>query len=92
MTLREFNERAEQYVIRVIGGPALNRVDHLVRTILFILSRLYRAVVQLRLSLYRERILRHHTLGCLVVSIGNLTVGGTGKIDADAVAERYRNQ
>jgi tetraacyldisaccharide 4'-kinase len=35
--------------------------------------------VQLRLFLYRKRIFRERTLGCLVISIGNLTVGGTGK-------------
>jgi tetraacyldisaccharide 4'-kinase len=35
--------------------------------------------VQLRLWLYRNRILRDHPLGCLVVVVGNLTVGGTGK-------------
>src|SRR5205807_222375 len=36
-------------------------------------------VVQLRLYLYRKRVFRERTLGCLVISIGNLTVGGTGK-------------
>jgi len=35
--------------------------------------------VQLRLWLYRNRILRDQPLGCLVVVVGNLTVGGTGK-------------
>jgi tetraacyldisaccharide 4'-kinase len=35
--------------------------------------------VQLRLWLYRHGILRPHLLGCQVISIGNLTVGGTGK-------------
>jgi tetraacyldisaccharide 4'-kinase len=35
--------------------------------------------VQLRLYLYRKRVFRERTLGCLVISIGNLTVGGTGK-------------
>jgi tetraacyldisaccharide 4'-kinase len=36
-------------------------------------------VVQLRLFLYNHRIFRYHTLGCQVISVGNLTVGGTGK-------------
>ena len=36
-------------------------------------------IVQLRLWLYRKRLLRDHPLGCLVISVGNLTVGGTGK-------------
>ena len=35
--------------------------------------------MQARLWLFRKRILHERTLGCLVVSIGNLTVGGTGK-------------
>ena len=37
------------------------------------------AIVQFRLYLYRKRILKERQLGCLVISIGNLTVGGTGK-------------
>src|SRR6185312_12267032 len=36
-------------------------------------------LVQLRLYFYRKRVFRERTLGCLVISIGNLTVGGTGK-------------
>jgi tetraacyldisaccharide 4'-kinase len=36
-------------------------------------------VVQARLFLYEKGILRHHTLGCQVISVGNLAVGGTGK-------------
>jgi tetraacyldisaccharide 4'-kinase len=43
------------------------------------LSKLYLGAVQLRLYLYEKRVLRHHTVGCQVISVGNLTVGGTGK-------------
>src|SRR5437588_1468297 len=49
------------------------------RGILYTLSFIYDRVVQLRLYLYRKRVFRERTLGCLVISIGNLTVGGTGK-------------
>jgi tetraacyldisaccharide 4'-kinase len=35
--------------------------------------------VRLRLYLYKHRIFRNKPLGCLVVVVGNLTVGGTGK-------------
>ena len=42
-------------------------------------SHVYGTLVNFRLWLYRKRILRERNLGCLVVSIGNLTVGGTGK-------------
>ncbi len=51
----------------------------LLRGLLYALSFIYERLVQLRLFLYRHRIFREHTLGCLVISIGNLTVGGTGK-------------
>jgi tetraacyldisaccharide 4'-kinase len=43
------------------------------------LSWVFSGIVQLRLWLYRNRILRDQPLGCLVVVVGNLTVGGTGK-------------
>ena len=42
-------------------------------------SHLYRAVVKTRVFLYKRRILRPHELGCQVISVGNVTVGGTGK-------------
>ncbi len=42
-------------------------------------SYLFSGVVQLRLWLYEKRIFRTRHLGCLVVVVGNLTVGGTGK-------------
>ena len=43
------------------------------------LSWLFSAAAQTRAWLYRQRILRDQPLGCLVVVVGNLTVGGTGK-------------
>lgn len=79
MTFRELTERAEQYIIEIVAGRCRTRGDRSVRALLFLLSRLYRSVIQLRISLYENRILRRRMLGCLVVSIGNLTVGGTGK-------------
>src|SRR5881409_63534 len=49
------------------------------RAILYALSFVYERLVQLRLYFYRKRIFRERALGCLVISVGNLTVGGTGK-------------
>jgi tetraacyldisaccharide 4'-kinase len=43
------------------------------------LSWLFSSLVQLRLWLYQRRILHDQPLGCLVIVVGNLTVGGTGK-------------
>jgi tetraacyldisaccharide 4'-kinase len=47
--------------------------------VLSLLSQLYRVVTGLRRGLYRYRILKSKKLSCAVVSIGNLTLGGTGK-------------
>ena len=95
MTFRELTERAEQYIIEIVAGRCRTRGDRGVRALLFLLSRLYLSVIQLRISLYETRILRRRMLGCLVVSIGNLTVGGTGKtpvveVFAKTLAERGR--
>lgn len=76
-------ERAEQFVVQVI---TLRDDDVMprrrIRLLLWHLkqvARVYRAAIQLRLWLYTQGIFRHHTLGCQVISVGNLTVGGTGK-------------
>ena len=48
--------------------------------LLIVLSRLYAAVVQIRLSMYRFGIFRKvRVRGIRVISVGNLTVGGSGK-------------
>jgi tetraacyldisaccharide 4'-kinase len=72
-------ENLEQFGIDVVLGRRRGFRAALLRGILFALSLLYERIVQLRLYFYRKRILRERTLGCLVISIGNLTVGGTGK-------------
>ncbi|CAN5516061.1 tetraacyldisaccharide 4'-kinase [soil metagenome] len=72
-------ENLEQFAIDVILERRHGVRASALRGILYALSFVYQGLVQLRLLLYRHRILRERTLGCLVVSIGNLTVGGTGK-------------
>ncbi|RPJ55353.1 MAG: tetraacyldisaccharide 4'-kinase [Acidobacteria bacterium] len=47
--------------------------------LLSVLSPLYRLAVEARLRLYRSGILRTHRLPHPVVSVGNITAGGTGK-------------
>lgn len=43
------------------------------------LNRLYGAIINRRNSLYEKGIFKSFALGALTVSIGNITVGGTGK-------------
>src|ERR1700681_548214 len=72
-------ENLEQFAIRVLLERRHGVRDNTLRGLLFLLSLVYGRIVQLRLALYRRRIFRERTLGCLVISIGTLTVGGTGK-------------
>ncbi len=77
--MRQTREQLEQFVVDVILDRRQGIRASLLRVLLGTLSHVYGGAVNARLSLYRNRILRERSLGCLVVSIGNLTVGGTGK-------------
>jgi tetraacyldisaccharide 4'-kinase len=79
MTKREISEFIEQYFLEIMDERRYSRADLLTRGLLFTLSRVYRRAVQFRHWVYDKRIFRNKALGCLVVSIGNLTCGGTGK-------------
>ncbi|MBE6406298.1 MAG: tetraacyldisaccharide 4'-kinase [Lentisphaerae bacterium] len=79
MTIREVGENIEQYFIEVIREQKHGKVASAIMGVLFFASRFYLAAVRLRIWLYDTRVIRNHALGCLVVSIGNLTCGGTGK-------------
>jgi tetraacyldisaccharide 4'-kinase len=72
-------ENLEQFGIEVVLGRRRGIRATILRGILYALSFVYGRIVQLRLYLYRKRIFREHALGCLVISVGNMTVGGTGK-------------
>ena len=72
-------EKLEEFGIDVVLERRHGIRASVLRGILYALSFVYDRVVQLRLYLYRKRVFRERTLGCLVITIGNLTVGGTGK-------------
>src|SRR3954471_17611649 len=72
-------EEFEQFAIDVIMGRSEGTLAAMFGAFLQVCSYLFSGIVQLRLWLYRHRILRDQPLGCLVVVVGNLTVGGTGK-------------
>src|SRR5205814_2736599 len=72
-------ENLEQFGIDVVLERRHGFRARILRRILHARSFIYGCLVQVRLYLYRKRLFRERALGCLVVSIGNLTVGGTGK-------------
>lgn len=69
----------ELYTIDVVLGRRADTGAAVYGAFLQVLSWGWNAGAQLKLWLYRNRILRDQPLGCLVVVVGNLTAGGTGK-------------
>ncbi len=79
MSFRDKLDRFEQFATAVILERRFGKRALLLRWLLYALSWLFRGIVQARLWLSRMRIRKARQLGVMVVSIGNLTVGGTGK-------------
>ena len=70
----------EQYTIDIHNGRREGIRATLFASFLQALSCLWSVAAQSKLWLYRKRIFLHdQPLGCLVVVVGNLTTGGTGK-------------
>ena len=79
VNIRELGEKAEQYFLEIIQETRHDFAGNAFKGALFLASRLYRRAVQTRLWMYDRRVIRFRAIGCLVVSIGNVTCGGTGK-------------
>ncbi len=77
--MRERLEQLEAYILSIIEERQQGKRHLPIRIFLRVLSMIFATLVQIRLFLFRHGIFRPHTLGCQVISIGNLTVGGTGK-------------
>jgi tetraacyldisaccharide 4'-kinase len=67
------------YYQELIFGGKIRVRDRLLLALLRLLSHPYALVLSLRASCYRLGLLRSHRLPCPVISVGNLTLGGTGK-------------
>ena len=79
VSVKSFFENRERYFLELIEGKRHTRGDRIMLGFLFVASRFYRMAVQFRLWLYDKRFIRNHAIGCQVVSIGNVSCGGTGK-------------
>ena len=85
-------EELEQYFLDLMAGRRRKWYDRVITCLLFVASRFYRMAVQFRHWLYDKRVIRNQALGCLVVSIGNLSCGGTGKTPVVEVFARSLSQ
>lgn len=77
--MKETLAELERWGSDVIFGRAKGFRASMMRLAMSLLSGVYRGIVQARLAIFRKRWKQQHHLGTLVVSVGNLTVGGTGK-------------
>jgi tetraacyldisaccharide 4'-kinase len=63
----------------IISGQRMDAMARILRSLLRLMSLGYGMVVRIRNILYDHRILTSHRVDAFVLSVGNLTTGGTGK-------------
>lgn len=78
-SIRAWQEQFETFALEVILGDRRDKKATAMRGVLFCLSKVFLIIVKGRRWLYEARIIRDHPLGVQVITVGNLTVGGTGK-------------
>ena len=86
-------EQIEEYVLAVMSKERTGRQADIIRGVLRAMSWLFGTAVQSRLFLYKHGIWRPNDLGVQVISIGNVTAGGTGKTPVcEVFARALQNQ
>jgi tetraacyldisaccharide 4'-kinase len=85
-------ERLENYLVKLIQEPGADNDQPIgIRFLLGLLkgiSKIFLAVVHIRYFFYRTGIKRRFPLGVQVISIGNVTAGGTGKTPVTEIFAR----
>lgn len=69
----------KSFLHRLISNPEESQLQKILLAPLSLLAILYGWVVRIRVFFYRKGVYRTHSLSCKVISVGNLTLGGTGK-------------
>jgi len=72
-------EQIEKYYLKVLAGKKKGFSVGIFKVFIGGLSLLYLVVIQIRCLLYRLRIFRARSVTAWVISVGNITLGGTGK-------------
>lgn len=71
--------RLEQFIADILYERVSGPKTWPITVPLYLLSLVFGWIVRLRILCYKHKIFRSQPLGCFVVVVGNLTVGGTGK-------------
>ncbi|MCI6159520.1 MAG: tetraacyldisaccharide 4'-kinase [Selenomonadaceae bacterium] len=70
----------QTYFIDLVHSKEVHGVGmHLLMGVLYVFSLIYASLVNLKLAGYHLGVLKKEKLDCFVISLGNVTVGGTGK-------------
>jgi len=77
--LRAWQEQFETFALEVILGQRRDKKAAFFRAGLYLLSKVFYVGVKGRRMLYDRSMFRGSTLGVQVITVGNITVGGTGK-------------
>lgn len=72
-------EALQIYLYKLVHGEEPGILAVLLLGLLRIFSAIYGLGVRVTLYLYKSGFLKQHKLNCQVISLGNITVGGTGK-------------
>ena len=86
-------ENVQTYFLRLVHDEDVHGpITHLVIFVLYIFSLVYKGLVNLRLLGYDLGFSGKERLNCFVISLGNITVGGTGKTPtAQRLAKEIRD-
>lgn len=69
----------QNFYYKLVSGQLKGRAAVLLRIIFAIAAKIYALIIRLRNLLYDKQILKVHHNKAIVISIGNITLGGTGK-------------
>ena len=72
-------ENFQTYLYKLVHGDVNGLLPNVFLSVLYAFSFVYCQLIELTIALYRSGIFKQYKLDCHVISLGNITVGGTGK-------------
>ena len=79
----------KKYLFQVASDKKNDLLSNILKIILFVLSKLYGAVIYLLKLLYKKNIIKSYKIPCILISVGNITLGGTGKTPFEELIAGY---